>query len=139
MQKGSKSKNNAVSIGVAFRPITRAKLDLIAAGMDRPVGWVVRDAVSSYLELGHEMEEYRARFPRLAAALDQAIADAGGDQDEIYGSEMPEPSSALASPAIHLVRPSSQVAAPSSQPELPMIQDDSIESGDSSGARGLLG
>lgn len=35
-----KSKLNAVSIGVAFSAVTRAKLNLVAAGLDRPVGWI---------------------------------------------------------------------------------------------------
>ncbi|MGB6496356.1 MAG: hypothetical protein WBF09_05120 [Candidatus Acidiferrum sp.] len=126
MKKGSKSKNNAVSIGVAFRPVTRAKLDLIAAGLDRPVGWVIRDAVSAYLQMPSDnidMDNFRARFPRRAAALDQAMEDAGGDVDEIYGIEEPVyPSSALASPAIQLVSQSSQPTEPSNQPESPAIR-----------------
>lgn len=107
MKKGSKSKNNAVSIGVAFRPVTRCKLDLIAKGLDRPLGWVIRDAVASYFE-NVDMEDYRARFPRLAVALDQAIVAAGGDADEIFGLEQPASSIEDLSPAIQRVSPSSQ-------------------------------
>jgi hypothetical protein len=80
-----KSKLNAASIGVAFSAVTRAKLNLIAAGLDRPVGWVIRDAVGLYLGGYAELNEYRKRFPNLATALDAAIKEAGGDMDEIYG------------------------------------------------------
>jgi hypothetical protein len=73
--------------GVNFNTVTRAKLDLIGAGLDRPIGWVVRDAVGAYLTAfdRDEFNGYRKRFPKLAAALDQAIKDAGGDNDEVYG------------------------------------------------------
>ena len=49
-RKGYKKRNCVISTGVAFRPITRAKLELVAAGLDRSVGWVVRDAVDYYLQ-----------------------------------------------------------------------------------------
>jgi hypothetical protein len=73
--------------GVNFNTITRAKLDLIGAGLDRPIGWVVRDAVGAYLTAfdRDDFNDYRRRFPKLAAALDQAIKASGGDNDEIYG------------------------------------------------------
>jgi hypothetical protein len=73
--------------GVNFNTVTRAKLDLIGAGLDRPIGWVVRDAVGGYLTAFDrgEFNDYRRRFPKLAAALDQAIKASGGDNDEIYG------------------------------------------------------
>lgn len=73
--------------GVNFNIVTRAKLDLIAAGLDRPIGWVVRDAVGAYLT-GFDIDEfndYRKRFSKLATALDEAIKQSGGDNDEIYG------------------------------------------------------
>jgi hypothetical protein len=74
--------------GVNFNTVTRAKLDLIGAGLDRPIGWVVRDAVGAYLsgvEHTDDFKDYRRRFPKLAAALDAAIKAAGGDNDEVYG------------------------------------------------------
>lgn len=122
----NKQKNNAVSIGVAFRPVTRAKLNLIAAGMDRPVGWIVRQAVSSYLELGPDMDDYRARFPRLAANLDKEIQDAGGDVDEIYGLEQADPSNGEVSPGIQIVKSSSPVVQPSNQPASPAITEERV-------------
>lgn len=76
-------------VGINFNTVTRAKLDLIAAGLDRPLGWIVRDAVGSYLsgiEHTEEFKEYRRRFPKLATALDNAIQAAGGDNDEVYGA-----------------------------------------------------
>jgi hypothetical protein len=73
--------------GVNFNMVTRAKLDLIGAGLDRPIGWVVRDAVGAYLTAYDiaEFNDYRRRFPKLAAALDEAIKASGGDNDEVYG------------------------------------------------------
>ena len=73
--------------GVNFNVVTRAKLDLIGAGLDRPIGWVVRDAVGAYLTAYDiaEFNDYRRRFPKLAAALDEALKASGGDNDEIYG------------------------------------------------------
>jgi hypothetical protein len=73
--------------GVNFNTVTRAKLDLIGAGLDRPIGWVVRDAVGAYLTAfdRDEFNNYRRRFPKLAAALDEALQASGGDNDEIYG------------------------------------------------------
>jgi hypothetical protein len=73
--------------GVNFNTVTRAKLDLIGAGLDRTIGWVVRDAVGAYLTAFDtaEFANYRKRFPKLAAALDEAVKASGGDNDEIYG------------------------------------------------------
>jgi hypothetical protein len=73
--------------GVNFNTVTRAKLDLIGAGLDRPIGWVVRDAVGAYLTAfdRDDFNDYRRRFPKLALALDDAIKASGGDVDEIYG------------------------------------------------------
>lgn len=74
-------------LGVNLNTAARAKLDLIAAGLDRPIGWVAREAVASYLAQfdPQEFKEFRRRFPKLAAALDEAIKASGGDNDEIYG------------------------------------------------------
>jgi hypothetical protein len=76
-----------VGTGVNFNTVTRAKLDLIGAGLDRPIGWVVRDAVGAYLTQfdRDEFNAFRKRFPKLAIALDEAIKASGGDNDEIYG------------------------------------------------------
>jgi hypothetical protein len=76
------------SLGVQFSAVTRAKLNLLAAGLDRPVGWVIREAVASYLVTNvYELQRYRARFPKLADALDQAIHATGGDFDETDGND----------------------------------------------------
>ncbi len=84
-----KGRKDTTAIGINFTAVTRAKLNLIAAGLDRPIGWVVRDFVGAGLngvEFQDEFKDYCKRFPKLAAALDQAIKDAGGDFDEMYGS-----------------------------------------------------
>jgi hypothetical protein len=73
--------------GVNFNTVTRAKLDLIGAGLDRPIGWVVRDAVGAYL-MAFDRDKFnifRHRFPKLSAALDEALKASGGDNDEVFG------------------------------------------------------
>jgi hypothetical protein len=143
-----KSKHNATSLGVAFSTVTRAKLDLLAASLDRPIGWVVRDAVGSYLA-GNAFAEERARFPQLAKALDAAIVANGGDMDEIYGLNEP------AAPAIDQITSGLQVVAPAMKHVSPTIEpmspaidrvvsaisqvDEPVQAGDPRPASGLLG
>jgi hypothetical protein len=69
--------------GVNFSALTRAKLDLIAAGQDRPLGWVIRHAVGIYVaayERSADFQQYRQRFPELAKAMDAAMYETGSDK-----------------------------------------------------------
>ncbi len=155
-RKGYKKRNCVISTGVAFRPITRAKLELVAAGLDRSVGWVVRDAVDYYLQTQAEPDQYREDFPALAAKLDAEIKAAGGNVDEIYGAELLQ---AVDVPGIQVVSPGKSLVSPAKVPEqsgkaheqvadnkinqygdhLPKPQSPEIESGDARPARGLIG
>ncbi len=91
-----KASDKVFTLGISLRPITRAKLDLVAAGLDRSVSWVVRDAIDYYLQTQAEADQYRDECPEEAARLDREIAAARGNIDEIFGVVIGSPAEAAA-------------------------------------------
>ena len=91
-----KASDKVFTLGISLRPITRAKLDLVAAGLDRSVSWVVRDAIDYYLQTQADPDQYRDECPEEAARLDREIAAARGNIDEIFGVVIGSPAEAVA-------------------------------------------
>ena len=80
-------KSRMKPIGINLKQVTRVQLELVAAGMDRTIGWLVREAVEEFLddeEAFGRIAEYAVKYPKLAAQL--AEAEALVTDDDVSGA-----------------------------------------------------